>query len=209
MFTGIIQEIGTVKKISRKRDMTYLEVSCKQVLRDAVLGDSIAVNGVCLSIVKKGTDLLGFDVVFNTFNTTNLKRFRSGSAVNLESSLKMGDDISGHMVSGHIDKERTLIRNTKTIDGWILEINIKAEDRKHIVTKGSITVDGVSLTIGDIGANSIKIFLIPHTLDNTVLKNKKTGDHVNIEFDQLGKYAAKDSAKSNITKNMLFEKGFM
>ena len=210
MFTGIIQEIGTVKIISRKRDTAYLEVSCKQVLSDAVLGDSIAVNGVCLSIVKKGTDLLAFDVVFNTFNTTNLKRLRSGSAVNLESSLKMGDDISGHIVTGHVDRERTIRNNKKTPQGWVLDIKTQNDDQTHMIEKGSIAIDGTSLTIGDIHPGYIRIFLIPHTMQNTILSRKKSGDYVNIEFDSMGKYASKEkTATSRITKEMLNRNGFM
>ena len=210
MFTGIIQEIGTVKKIQRKNTMSYLEIECKKILENIAFGDSVAVNGVCLSVVKQGANFLGFDVVANTLNATNLKRLKTRSKVNLESALKMGDNVGGHMVSGHIDYERVIKKNKKTAEGWILEVDIKNEDKQYVIQKGSISIDGVSLTIGEVGVNSIKIFLIPHTIENTILFIKKSGDYVNVEFDTMGKFAAKDNRSAGrITKEMLNRNGFM
>jgi riboflavin synthase len=207
MFTGIITEIGRIKRISRKGDSAVLEVACRKTAESIDIGDSVAVNGACLSVTKKGGSL-SFDVVKNTFNKTNLKRLKAGDAVNLESSLKIGDDMSGHMVSGHVDCERPVRGNRKSRGGWTLDIGLLSGDERHIVPRGSVAIDGVSLTVGEISRNLLRVFLIPHTLDNTTLKLKRTGDYVNLEFDVIAKYAEKGKSAS-ITEDMLREKGFM
>ncbi|MFH1879050.1 MAG: riboflavin synthase [Candidatus Omnitrophota bacterium] len=208
MFTGIISEIGVIKSIKRDRDSYRFEISAPDTGEGLKTGDSVAVNGVCLSITRKNGNLF-FDVVNNTIKTTDLKRLKAGDKVNLESALRMGDTLSGHIVSGHVDGERRIRKNRKTRDGWVLEIETLSGDRVYLVPKGSITVDGVSLTIGELAASSLRVFIIPHTLDNTTLQYKKAGDHVNIEFDCMGKYAAKSLQASKINENTLREKGFI
>ena len=208
MFTGIITEIGKVKSLSRRGGSYRLEINCKGTKDEVSIGDSVAVNGTCLSVVERNEPLT-FDVVSNTLNNTNLKRLTSGSKVNLENALKVGDDLSGHMVSGHIDIERKVKRNQKTKDGWVLEVEVLREDEKHLVDKGSVAIDGVSLTVAEVKRGYFKVFLIPHTLGETTLESKKSGDYVNIEFDMMGKYAQKKEEKSNITSTFLKEKGFM
>jgi len=208
MFTGMITEIGKVKSIIRKGSSARLMVSCSKVKENINLGDSIAVNGVCLSVVEKNSVLI-FDVVGNTLNETNLKRLRSGDMVNLEGALKVGDDLSGHMVSGHIDGERVIKANQNTSKGWVLDIAVLPDDEKYLISKGSIAVDGISLTIGEISRSFLRIFLIPHTIENTTLNLKGRGSYVNLEFDMMAKYAEKQGPKSSITKNMLAEKGFI
>ena len=172
MFTGIITEIGRVKSFSRKADAYRLEVECKNTKENVNIGDSVAVNGTCLSVVKKNGSL-AFDVMSNTVKSTNLKRLSPGSKVNLENALKVGDDVSGHMTSGHIDVERKVKRNQKTKDGWVLEIEILPEDEKHLVDKGSVAIDGVSLTVAEVARKQFKVFLIPHTLGETTLEERK------------------------------------
>jgi riboflavin synthase len=208
MFTGIITEIGEVKSIVKKGVSTLLEVKCSKTADNIALGDSVAVNGVCLSVVKMN-GALSFDVVGNTFNKTNLKRLKTKDRVNLENALKLGDTLSGHMVSGHIDCERPIRASKKTSKGWALDIGILPGDEKHIVPRGSVAVDGISLTVGEISSKSIRIFVIPHTLENTILNLKRTGDYVNLEFDMMAKYAEKKNPESSISQNMLREKGFM
>lgn len=208
MFTGIITEIGKVKSVSRTAVGACLEVECEKVKENLNLGGSIAVNGVCLSAVKIDKTV-SFDVVKNTFNSTNIKRLKVGSTVNLETALRMGDDLSGHIVSGHVDVERQIRKNQKTSNGWILDINIQAGDEEYILPKGSISIDGVSLTVGEIFKRYFRIFLIPHTLENTILLSKGAGSYVNLEFDVMSKYAEKRKEVSSITKRFLQEKGFM
>jgi len=208
MFTGIIKEVGEVKSIKKTSRGIELSVQAKIVNRNIDIGDSIAVNGVCLSVTKNDRYLL-FDAVKNTINTTNLKRVRIGSKVNLENALKMGDDISGHMVSGHVDGERKLINNKITSSGWSVDIEITDSDKGYIVPKGSVAIDGISLTIGEVKSKYIRIFIIPHTLENTTLKLKKPGEFINIEFDMLlEKDNPKEKAKSNISMNSLHKNGF-
>ena len=208
MFTGIVQEIGLVKSVSRKKDNVELTVSCEKIKEGLELGDSVAVNGVCLSVTDNTGDVK-FDVVKNTFSLTNLKRLKAGSRVNLENAMKLGDKVSGHMVSGHIDGERIIKKNTKTSNGWVLEVSIKPGDEKYMIPKGSVSIDGVSLTIGEIYPGGFKIFLIPHTLDNTILKDKKAGDYINVEFDMMSKYTQQKNKEGSITKDFLQKKGFM
>lgn len=207
MFTGIITEIGKVKAIARKGPSVRLDVACEKTGADLKPGDSVAVNGVCLSVVDRGPSL-GFDVVENTFTMTSLKRLKSGDEVNLENALKMGDALSGHMVSGHVDCERIVRGNKKTLKGWVLDIALNPGDEKYLVPKCSVAVDGVSLTVGELTRNYLRIFLIPHTLENTILKLKKTGDYVNLEFDMMGKYAEKRNSGGAITEELLRQKGF-
>ena len=205
MFTGIIQEKGIVKKIVRKERGYSIVIKANIVGKDLNVGGSIAVNGVCLSLVKK-KDLLVFDIVLNTYKNTNLKRLKPGSVVNLEEALKAGDDISGHIVSGHVDTERKVLKNQKLTSGWILDIEFLSKDKGFIVPKGSIAIDGISLTIGELARNYFRTFIIPHTLENSTLFFKKSGDYVNVEFDVMAKYGLIN--KNIITKDFLVKRGF-
>lgn len=207
MFTGIVKELGKVKKFTPKGDVYSLVVKCAEVSKGIDIGDSIAVNGVCLSVVKINKDSLVFDAVRNTVKNTNLRRLRVGSVVNLENALRLGDDISGHMVSGHVDGERSLKANKKTRKGWVLDVKLLPGDEKYIVSKGSIAIDGISLTVGEVLPGAVRIFIIPHTLENTSLSGKKAGDHVNVEFDLTAKYAAKGSSGA-INMDSLRHNGF-
>jgi riboflavin synthase len=208
MFTGIVREIGTVKRAARKGSSYSLSIECSGIKDDLEMGDSVSVNGVCLSVVGRDSKSVSFDVVENTFNTTNLKRLKTGSAVNLESALQMGDKVSGHMVTGHVDGERVLKSNTKTPKGHVIEISVLSRDEKYLVSKGAVAIEGVSLTVGELVSGTLKVFLIPHTLENTTLKLKRSGDYVNVEFDIMAKYAEKKELKNSITEDMLRDKGF-
>jgi riboflavin synthase len=207
MFTGIITEIGTVKGLSPGKGSARLEISCIKTPADIREGDSVAVNGVCLSALNRKNPL-AFDVVGNTLGNTNLKRLRRGDKVNLEKALKLGDNISGHLVSGHIDGERKVKKNISTRLGRELDIEMLPGDDKYLVSKGSVAVDGVSLTVARSNKGSFSIYLIPHTLENSTLVSRKAGEYVNVEYDMMGKYAAK-RARGPITLDMLDEKGFI
>lgn len=208
MFTGIITEVGKVKSIIREGLSARLEITYKRIGESLSPGDSVAVNGACLSIVSRNSDSLFFDVIGNTLEKTALKRLKAGSAVNLESPLKLGDTLSGHMVSGHIDGERVIKSSRKTSAGWVLDVGILPGDEKYLVDKCSVAVDGVSLTVGELSRAFFRIFLIPHTLENTTLKSRRPGDYVNVEFDMMAKYAERNN-RGSITRNMLAEKGFI
>ena len=208
MFTGIVTEIGEIKKISKKGSSLRLGIKCESVQEGLNVGDSIAVNGACLSITEMGS-ILFFDVIGNTAQKTNLKRLKPGNKVNLEGALKLGDTLSGHMVSGHIDGERLIKGSRKSAKGWVLDIEMIREDEKYVIPKGSVSIDGVSLTIGEVLSGYFRMFLIPHTLDNTIIKDKKTGDHVNVEFDMMAKYSRKQQSSGSITMDKLSQKGFI
>ncbi len=204
MFTGIITEIGKIKSLTRKGHCACLEVICEKSKKNISPGDSVAVNGVCLSVIKKNEKTLIFDAVKNTLNATNLKRLKIGNKVNLETALKMGDSVSGHMVSGHVDGERVLKRMNETGNGWVLEIALISGDEKYTREKGSIALDGVSLTIAEIYPSFARIFLIPYTLENTTLRSRRPGDYINVEFDMTAKYApAGEKREIDITRDML------
>ncbi|MDD4956751.1 MAG: riboflavin synthase [Candidatus Omnitrophica bacterium] len=213
MFTGIVQTIGKVKSVLERKGTYHLRVDAGKKHDDVDIGGSIAVNGVCLTLVSRSS-ALSFDVIGRTFETTNLKRLRPGDKVNLEPALKAGDMVSGHFVSGHIDGERKVLSVGKTLRGVEVEIGLEPEDRRFVVPKGSVALDGISLTIGEILKNSFKVFIIPHTLGNTTLNMVKKGYTVNVEFDMLMK---KDMtrpehagpAKGKITWGKLAENGFI
>ena len=208
MFTGIVEDRGTIKSISRGKDAVELGVTCRNIWDDLRVGDSIAINGVCLSVTKM-KDALYFDVVKNTYELTGLKRLKKGDKVNLEGALKMGQALGGHIVSGHVDGERKIRNNYRTLKGWTLDIEMTPEDEKHLVTKGSVAIDGISLTVGEILNGAFRVFIIPHTLENTTLEVLKKGDFVNVEFDVMGKYSAKQTQRSSITEDTLRNKGFI
>jgi len=189
MFTGIIEELGRVKKIARRGGVFFLEISAKKTLQDTKIGDSVAVNGVCLTVVAMGNDSFGFEVMPQTFKNTNLGLCRQLQEVNLERSLKIGDRVSGHFVSGHVDC-LGLVRRKNLRNGSLdFEISVPPAFISYCLPKGSVSVDGISLTLASVGANSFKICIIPHTLKNTTLSFAGPSDKLNVEFDMLAKRA--------------------
>jgi len=185
MFTGITKEIGKVFSIQRERNSVKLSISSNIVTKPAEISDSIAVNGVCLTLVLKKNNLLVFDAVLPTLATTNLKRVKRGDSVNLEPALKVGDKLGGHFVLGHVDAElriKKVIKKNKCLN---IEIDLPSRFRKSILENGSITIDGVSLTVKKILSKTFMLGIIPFTYDNTTLKYKKPGDWANVEFDYL------------------------
>jgi riboflavin synthase len=189
MFSGIIEELGIVKKISRSGNNTVLEIQADKALEDTKIGDSIAVNGACLTAIKKSGDSLSFEVMPETLKITNLSDFKICDKVNLERSLKIGDRLSGHFVSGHIDC-LGLIRKKNYVAGNLsFEIAVPGKFSGYILPKGSIAIDGISLTIVDKKSNAFTVYIIPHTLKNTTLGFKGPSGQVNLEFDILAKKA--------------------
>lgn len=197
MFTGIIEELGTVKTITKDT----LSVAAKVVVSETKLGDSIAVNGVCLTVKKITNNILEFNVMSETLQSTNLGELQSGEPVNLERAATLATRLGGHLVSGHIDTTGKV----KKI-GDKLVIDFEPRFTKYIVEKGSIAINGASLTIQKKSKNSVTIGIIPHTLDNTNLKYLKPKAKVNLEFDMIGKYVeniTKDNKGQGINKYML------
>jgi len=190
MFTGMVEELGRVKKITYRAAVMYLELSAKKILFDAKIGESIAVNGACLSVAARGVNSVSFQVMDTTARNTNLGLLKIGQAVNLERSLKVGDRISGHFVSGHIDC-LGLVRRKFLRNGSVgFEISVPPDFMRYCLPKGSVSIDGISLTLALVRANIITVYIIPHTLKSTTLSFRGPSDKLNMEFDILAKKIA-------------------
>jgi len=187
MFTGIVEELGRVKSIGRRGKVTLIEIAADKALAETKIGDSIAVNGVCLTVVKIGNGAFSFEVMPQTLKNTNLGLFKVQEKVNLERSLKVGDRISGHFVTGHVDCIG-VVRKKEYVGGNLaFEIAVSAQYLKYCLPKGSICVDGISLTLVSKSNSTFTIYIIPHTSKNTTLNSKGPSDKLNIEFDILAK----------------------
>ena len=191
MFTGIVEEIGIVDQIKQKENLSILKVCAKKVAKGIKVGDSVAINGVCLTVTRIDKDFLSFDVMQETLLKTTLGEFQADHRVNLERALKVGDRLSGHFVTGHVDVLGQIQALVKTTNYLELKIAIAKNLVKYLVPKGSVCVDGVSLTVGEVKKDSFSVYLIPFTKDVTTLGLKKKGDQVNIETDILAKYILK------------------
>jgi riboflavin synthase len=185
MFTGIVSEVGKVSRIVKRGSLTTITVAAKNIVADTKVSDSIAVNGVCLTVVKKDNLSLVFEAVLPTIEKTNLKRLSQGDYVNLEPALNVGDKLGGHFVLGHVDIEAKLRRVINKQQFWQLEVELFSSLRKFIKENGSIAVEGISLTVKKIFPRYFTLDIIPFTYENTTLKYKKSGDYLNIEFDYL------------------------
>ncbi len=211
MFTGIIQEVGIVKRLEKTGSLYVFEVGSAAIPKEVIVGDSVAVNGVCLTVTDKTIGSLRFDVMAETVRKSGLGKVSAGDAVNLEGSLKAGGTIGGHFVLGHVDCVGTITDTGKKGDDVLMKISFSARFAPLAVEKGSIAVDGVSLTIGMAGADSLTVYLIPHTLKATTLGSKRRADTVNLEFDIIGKYIARAAALKGggrITEGFLRSRGF-
>jgi riboflavin synthase len=189
MFTGIVEETGVVTRIERGAKSIRLSVATKVTAKGAKIGDSLAVNGCCLTIVaiKRGKEFT-FDLLEETWERTNFKALKVGSAVNLERSLAAGDRLHGHFVTGHVDGTGVIEKLEKRGKDWLLKIRPPAGLLRYIVFKGAIAVDGISLTVAEVSKRSFRIWIIPHTYDVTALRERKVGALVNLEADMLAKY---------------------
>jgi len=211
MFTGIIQEIGELERVT-PGESYKLRIRARKTLEGVELGDSISVDGACLTVVA--FDDAGFeaDAMPETIEKTTLKLLRVGSRVNLEPSLRLGDKMGGHWVTGHVDGTGKIVGAKKEGNAAIYDISIPRELSRYLAPKGSVAVDGISLTIIECAAEGLKIGLIPHSRENTTLGDKGAGDYVNIETDIMGKYVhrhMKGAAGEGVTEELLRESGFM
>ena len=188
MFTGIVKELGIVRRISGLGRIYKLSIEAKALSGGLGTGDSVSVNGVCLTLTGKDKNVLDFDVMGETFNRTNISKVRIGEPVNLEGALKVGDQLGGHFVTGHIDCVGKIKEIGRAGEDYSLEVTFPDKYKRFVVEKGSISLDGISLTVGSSGDGSAVVYIIPHTLKATTLGSKRRGDEVNIEFDIVGKY---------------------
>ncbi|WP_019243142.1 MULTISPECIES: riboflavin synthase [Bacillus] len=212
MFTGIVEDIGTVKAISRAKTSMQLTIFSSKIVEDVHLGDSIAVNGVCLTVTSFTKDSFTVDVMPETVKATSIRDVSVGSFVNLERAMSASGRFGGHIVSGHVDGIGTIIRKRRQENAIYYDIKISEELRRFCIPKGSIAIDGTSLTLFGVQNQIITISLIPHTVEKTVIGRKKEGDIVNVENDMLGKYIIYNmegnQEKKTITEDFLRQNGF-
>ena len=212
MFTGIIAAVGQLKSLeSRGGDIRLHIDPAKLDLTDVKLGDSIAVNGVCLTVVEMASRSLQFDVSQETLQRTSLGQLKKGSEANLEKALAVGDRLGGHMVSGHVDGLGEVISKTASARSWQYKIKVPAELERYIAEKGSITIDGVSLTVNGVFEGGFDINIIPHTLEETIIKHYQTGTKVNLEVDLIARYLERllPQADSTISRDFLTQQGYI
>lgn len=215
MFTGIVEEIGKIKAIKKGKNSARLVINAKKVLEDVKLGDSIAVNGVCLTVTEFSNSEFGVDVMHESLKKSSLSTLKNEASVNLERAMLLNGRFGGHIVSGHIDGTGEII-NIKNDDNAIwYTISAKDKIMKYIIEKGSITIDGISLTVANLSESDFSVSIIPHTQEETILKMKKIGDIVNLENDCIAKYVEsllnfkeKSEVKKDITMDFLLENGF-
>jgi riboflavin synthase len=199
MFTGIVQAIGTIKSIETLSDESRrISVKCSNLGSNFSIGESISVNGVCLTVESQELDVLTFTAVKETILKTNFKELEVDSQVNLERAATLSTFLGGHLVTGHVDKTLKILDVQVSKNWTVIEIEFDNDDRKYLIPKGSITINGVSLTVSDLQSKSFKTNLIPQTLSETNLKDLKVNDFVNIEFDLIGKYVLNKVLEQNV-----------
>ena len=208
MFTGIIEEVGLVKTITNNK----IVVKCSNILSQIALGDSVAVNGVCLTVTAFDDSEFCADISPETFRVTNLQNIRPDNLVNLERAMPANGRFGGHIVSGHIDGVGQVVSIRPNSNFYDLEIKLNSTEVKYVIKKGSITINGISLTVADVVNDTVKLAIIPHTFENTNLKGLKIGDIVNVEVDIFAKYIEKflstSDNKSRIDVDFLQRNGF-
>ena len=216
MFTGIVEEKGKIRRISSGGVSAVVEISACKVLEGTKLGDSIAVNGICLTVTSIGRDFFTADVMAETMRRTSLSMCRAGSEVNLERAMVADGRFGGHIVSGHIDGTGTIASMKREENAVWVKISAGKPILDLIVEKGSIAIDGISLTVAEITERDFSVSVIPHTGEETILLSKKPGDPVNLENDIIGKYVQKlmsvsaddENSESGISMDFLRECGF-
>lgn len=213
MFTGLIEEVGFIKNVNTSSSGCVLTVSCKKILSDVSLGDSICVNGVCQSIIEFGADYFRTQLSNETLSVSSMKFIKDGDKVNLERALTFNKRLDGHIVNGHVDCLATFIGAKEDGFSKLVSFEIDSNFEKYLVYKASVTVNGVSLTISDLNGKQFSVALIPDTYKNTSLSSLKPGDFVNIEVDILAKYVENflllNNNTSKINENLLKENGFI
>lgn len=214
MFTGIIEGIGVISSIKRNEEDFSINVETGSNVSDPQIGESVALDGVCLTVVKAAGSTLTFDLSVETINRTSFKTAKEGDRLNLERALKLGDRLGGHIVSGHVDCVGTLARVTPSGEGYEIEVTLPGQGMKYIIEKGSIAISGISLTVASKLERSVTVAIIPHTFEVTSLKRLKPGSTVNIEYDMMAKYVENivkpyiGTGGGKIDKDFLSKHGF-
>lgn len=215
MFTGIVEEIGKVQNIKKNVKSFVLTIEGNKIFEDINIGDSISVNGVCLTVTTFTNNAFTADVMYETMSRSSLGQLKNGSHVNLERAMTAKGRFGGHIVSGHIDGTGKIIKIEKDDNAIWYTIAVKDNLMKYIVEKGSIAIDGISLTIAKVTVDNFSVSIIPHTVQETILSHRSVGDIVNIENDVIGKYVEKlitfeknKKVESNITMDFLIKSGF-
>lgn len=211
MFTGIIEEVGTIKAMNETGEAIVMTIAAKEVLTDVHEGDSIAVNGVCLTVTSYSDHEFVVDVMPETVRASSLQALKTNSKVNLERAMHANGRFGGHFVSGHVDGIGTIVRKTAEQNAIYYTIQVSKELRRYMIHKGSVTVDGTSLTIFGVDETSFTISIIPHTVEQTIIGSKEVGEIVNIECDLVGKYIEQfleNPRQGTITSGFLKEHGF-
>ncbi|CAG7641722.1 riboflavin synthase [Paenibacillus allorhizosphaerae] len=222
MFTGIIEEMGAMRRIDKQGQAMVLTIGARKILTDVKLGDSISVNGVCLTVIAFDGQSFTVDVMPETFRRTNLSRLAVGASVNLERAMAANGRFGGHIVQGHVDATGIIESRTPEENAVVFRIAPRETNiLKYIIPHGSVTIDGISLTVVDVSETTFTVSIIPHTLAETVLQHKKQGDEVNLECDVLGKYierllthgtvagSASSRSSGKLTASFLADHGFM
>ncbi|MDO5649021.1 MAG: riboflavin synthase [Gallicola sp.] len=216
MFTGIIEEIGRIAGIEKKADSMVLTIEGKKVLENTIVGDSIATNGICLTVTFLGEKYFTADIMPETLFRTSLEKISAGTEVNLERALTLNKPLGGHMVQGHIDGMGILSSLEEKGNSLLMTLDAEPSLLKYIVEKGSVALDGTSLTVVEAKKTSFTVSLIPQTLEDTILYKKKIGDMINIECDILGKYVERllsfpntNTKENRITEEFLEKYGFL
>lgn len=215
MFTGLIEEIGYIKAMKKGGNSIRLSIAANKIMDDVKLGDSIATNGICLTVVDFNSNGFSADVMPETMNRSSFHQQKEGAGVNLERALRVGDRMGGHMVSGHVDGLGEIISQTKDDNAIWVSVAAPKNILKYVIEKGSIAIDGISLTVAYVDEKQFKVSIIPLTQDDTTLVSKKIGSLVNLECDMTAKYIEKfmfhkdgEKKESNISMDFLKENGF-
>lgn len=219
MFTGIIEAVGKIANIERQGEAVRLTVAAGRIAEDVALGDSVAINGVCLTVTEARPPHITFDAVYETMRKTALGSLQVGDGVNLEQALPVGGRLGGHIVQGHVDGTGRIASIRQVGNSWFVYVDAVPELMRYVVTKGSVAVDGISLTVAEAEDRTFALSIIPHTWENTTLKDKRAGDPVNIECDILGKYvekmlggygvSANEREKGNVSMDLLTRSGYV
>ncbi|GAB4458104.1 MAG: riboflavin synthase [Armatimonadaceae bacterium] len=220
MFTGIVEAVGRITGIEHQGEAIRLTVSVGKISEDVHLGDSISVNGVCLTVTEIRPPHISFDAVYETMRRTTLGELRHGDNVNLERSVPVNGRLGGHIVQGHVDGTGRIASIRPMGNSWFVYVDAAPELMRYIVTKGSVAVDGISLTVAESEDRTFALSIIPHTWENTTLREKRAGDTINIECDILGKYVEKliggylagadqQAERSGVTMELLARSGYV
>lgn len=212
MFTGIIEDLGVVESVKMGRQSMELTIRSEKIVEDVHLGDSIAVNGICLTVTSFTKNTFTVDVMPETVKASSIQLLKSGSPVNLERAMSAQGRFGGHFVSGHIDGVGTIVKKERQENAVYFTIQLEEELSRYCIPRGSVAIDGTSLTIFSIAGNLLTISLIPLTFQDTIIGQKNVGDVVNIENDMIGKYIVQqlqtDKPKQTLTQSFLAENGF-